>query len=213
MKAIIVNASPRKTWNTAMMLREAQRGAEAAGAETEYIDLYDLAFSGCRSCLACKLKEAERCRCYWNDDLSPVIGSILHADTFIIGSPIYMGQPSAGFRALYERLAFCCLSYESGSSYFDGSINVGIVYTMNCPREHYEKILKPAYRGVEEFLGVSLRGTVETVAACETLQVDDYSRYSMSNFNEAERKEGREKRFPEDLKAAYRLGYELSVKE
>ena len=41
MKAIILNGSPRKNWNTAMMLREAQKGAESAGADTEYIDLYD----------------------------------------------------------------------------------------------------------------------------------------------------------------------------
>ena len=39
MKAIILNASPRKNWNTAQLLKAAQKGAEEAGAETEYIDL------------------------------------------------------------------------------------------------------------------------------------------------------------------------------
>ncbi len=34
--------------------------AESVGAETEYIDLYDLSFTGCRSCMACKRKGAER---------------------------------------------------------------------------------------------------------------------------------------------------------
>ena len=43
-----------------MMLREAQKGAESIGAETEYIDLFDLSYTGCRSCLACKRKDAER---------------------------------------------------------------------------------------------------------------------------------------------------------
>ena len=28
MKTIILNGSPRKNWNTAMMLKEAQKGAE-----------------------------------------------------------------------------------------------------------------------------------------------------------------------------------------
>ena len=32
---MILNGSPRKNWNTALMLREAQKGAE-----TEYIDLF-----------------------------------------------------------------------------------------------------------------------------------------------------------------------------
>ena len=110
MKTIIINASPRKNWNTAQLLKEAKKGAESGGAETEYIDLYDLTFTGCRSCLACKRKGAERNKCYWKDDLSPLIGRILAADAVIIGSPIYFGQPTASFRALWERLAFPVLS-------------------------------------------------------------------------------------------------------
>ena len=90
MKTIILNASPRKNWNTAQLLQSAQKGAESVGALTEYIDLYDLNFTGCRSCLACKRKGAERNKCYWKDDLSPLIEKILQADSVIIGSPIYM---------------------------------------------------------------------------------------------------------------------------
>ena len=33
MKTIIINGGPRKEWNTAQLLRSAQKGAEAAGAE------------------------------------------------------------------------------------------------------------------------------------------------------------------------------------
>ena len=51
MKTIIINASPRKNWNTAKLLKEAQKGAESVGAEVECVDLYDLDFKGCRSCL------------------------------------------------------------------------------------------------------------------------------------------------------------------
>ena len=54
MKTIILNASPRKNWNTAQLLKSAAKGAESAGAEVEYIDLYDLNFTGCRSCMLCK---------------------------------------------------------------------------------------------------------------------------------------------------------------
>ena len=86
MKTIILNGSPRKSWNTAMMLREAQKGAESVGAETEYIDLYDLDYVGCRSCMACKRKGAQRCKCFWKDDLSPVIDRIFEADALISGT-------------------------------------------------------------------------------------------------------------------------------
>ena len=88
-KTIIINASPRKNMNTAQLLKEAQKGAESVGAETEYIDLFDYTFTGCRSCLACKRRDGERNRCFWKDDLSPIIHRILAADAVIIGAPIY----------------------------------------------------------------------------------------------------------------------------
>ena len=41
-KAMFFNGSPRKNKNTADMLQSAMRGAEAAGAETELVHLYDI---------------------------------------------------------------------------------------------------------------------------------------------------------------------------
>ena len=87
MKTILLNGSPRKNWNTAMMLKEARKGAESVGAETEYIDLFDLTYTGCRSCMACKRKGAERCKCFWKDDLSPLLDRVFAADVLLIGSP------------------------------------------------------------------------------------------------------------------------------
>ena len=92
MKVMLLNGSPRKNWNTAQVLKSAQKGAESVGAETEYIDLYDLTYTGCRSCMACKRKGAERCKCFWKDDLSPVIDRIFAADALFVGSPIYLGD-------------------------------------------------------------------------------------------------------------------------
>ena len=54
MKTVILNGSPRKNWNTAQILKEAQRGAESAGDEVSYVDLYSLDNNGCRGCMACK---------------------------------------------------------------------------------------------------------------------------------------------------------------
>ena len=45
-KLIILNTSPRKIFNTAKLLKQAQTGAEATGAEVEYFNLYDYNFLG-----------------------------------------------------------------------------------------------------------------------------------------------------------------------
>ena len=210
MKTILINASPRKNWNTAQLLKSAQKGAESVGAETEYIDLDDLSFTGCRSCRACKRKGAERNKCYWKDDLSPLIDKILHADAVIIGSPIYMGEPTAHFRALYERVAFCTLSYDGGPGYFEGKVNMGFIYTMNAPKEYYDNNMRPVLQPTEYFYGLLLHGDVKNMASFDTLQVSDYSKYSMGAFDEAEKKQQRSEQFPLDLEEAFQLGAAMS---
>ena len=110
---IIINASPRKGWNTAQLLKEAKKGAESTGADVEYADLYDLSFTGCHSCLACKAEGSYKNKCFWKDDLSPLIDRILSSDSVIIGTPIYFGEPTSGFRALIERLLFCVYGSEN----------------------------------------------------------------------------------------------------
>ena len=83
-KTIVINASPRRKWNTAQIMKEAAKGAESAGAEVEYIDLYKLDLHGCMSCLICKRENNERCKCYWKDDLSPLIEKILEQMHYLL---------------------------------------------------------------------------------------------------------------------------------
>lgn len=208
MKTIVINASPRKNWNTAQLCREAVRGAEEAGAEVEYVDLYDLSFTGCRSCLTCKLTKGKHPGCAWHDDLSPLIDGILAADALIIGSPIYWGEPTAQFRALMERLVFCTMPYQAGT-YFDGRVDCGFIYTANAPQGYYDTVLRPYLDNVEGLFKMGLHGEVRSIAACDTLQVKDYSKYDMGYFDEAAKKAHREAQFPKDLEAAYKLGAEL----
>ncbi len=209
MKTIIINASPRKSWNTAQLLREARKGAESVGAETEYVDLYDLNFTGCRSCLACKRKGGKHPGCAWKDDLSPLIDRILAADALIIGTPIYYGEPTAQLRALMERLVFCVAPYEPGS-YFDGKVDVGLIYTMNAPQAYYETSLRPYLDNIERLFTMALHGEVRTYASCDTLQVKDYSQYDMAYFDEAAKRAHRDEQFPTDLAECLKMGEELS---
>lgn len=209
MKTIVLNASPRKNWNTAQLLKSAMAGAESTGAETEYIDLYDLNFTGCRSCMLCKRKDAKRCRCYWKDDLSPVIDRVYSADTLMIGTPIYLGRPTSQYFAFMERLRFSSLSYDDYSNYFKGSVNVGIFLTMNATKEFYDKLYKEKFEAYADEFKL-LNGEVYLYPAYNTLQVNDYSKFNMSSFSEEEKQKVHEKCFPADLENAYHLGVRLS---
>lgn len=209
MKTIVINASPRKRGNTAQILNSACEGAKSVGADVEYIDLYDIDLKGCMSCLVCKSKKTEKVKCYWRDDLSPIIERILEADTLLIGSPIYFGKPTSHFRALMERLIFCVLSYDDYGSYYEGKLNVGLFYTMNAPEDIYNDVYEEDLKENENLFNF-LNANVITYPVFNTLQVKDYSKYRMSAFNEEDKKEFNENQFPKDLEEAFRIGAKLS---
>ena len=109
---IAINAGPRKRWNTDTLITEASSGVEAAGAEVKGFDLYRLErYTGCVSCFGCK-RERNKGHCICRDGLTPVLDAIREADGLIIGSPNYLGEMTASFRALYERLVFQNLTYN-----------------------------------------------------------------------------------------------------
>ena len=209
MKAIAINGSPRKNWNTDLLLQQALKGAADAGAETELIQLSDLTFSGCRSCFACKIAGAETGHCMWKDDLQPILDKILSADVVFMGSPIYLGNVSGMMYCLMERLLFSLLSYDDYSKrLFHGKVNSCFFLTMNAPKAFADT----GYRAVMEQYANAMKrlgGSSEYYAACDTLQFDDYSRYAAGSFNESHKREMRDTQFPKDLQAAYDIGFRL----
>ena len=208
MQTLVLNASPRKAWNTAKLLKSAAEGAKSAGSEVEYIDLYDLTFTGCRSCMLCKRKGAQRCHSYWKDDLSPIIDKIFRADVLLIGTAIYLGRPTSRYFEVLERLHFCALSYDDYSNYFTGKVNVGLFVSMNASKEFYDKLYKDAFEGYARELQM-LNGEVCLYPCHDTLQVADYSKYNMAGFDAERKRLSREKNFPRDLENAYQIGQRL----
>ena len=133
-KIIAVNAGPRKGWNTDTLIKEAVKGAEEAGATVEYYDLFKLEkYTGCISCFGCK-KEKNKGRCICRDGLTQVLDAIRDADGLIIGSPNYLSNLTASFRALYERLIFQLITYKKEPQRYDSrKIPVLFIMTSNAP--------------------------------------------------------------------------------
>ena len=133
MKALFVNGSPRKNWNTHKMLESAAKGAAEAGAETEIVHLYDMAFKGCVSCFACKVKgNRTNGLCAFRDPLTPVLEKARAADVIVIGSPVYFSYPTGPTRSFLERLLFPVLAYKTeGRRILKKTVPTAMIYTMN----------------------------------------------------------------------------------
>lgn len=213
MKHIVaVNASPRANWNTGILVREAMRGAEEEGAEVKAFDLYQLEkFTGCISCFGCKLP-ANKGKCIYRDGLAPVLEEIRHADGLIIGTPNYLGDVSAGFRALYERLIFQYITYKKEvSSYSDRKIPVLFIMTSNAPEEFYtpEGYYGKMAAGYQNTLS-NFIGPTKIIICGDTLQVNDYDKYDWTMFNPEAKMERRENVFPQEKQKAFDLGAEMT---
>ena len=217
MFAMFFNASPRKGWNTAKVLEAAKTGAEEAGAETELVNLYDICFPGCKSCFACKLKNAKTNGvCALRDNLRPVLERARQADVLVLGSPIYFSYPTGVYRAFFERLAFPVYSYhyENGNPlvFRDKVIETANIFTMNCPEGMMKDIGYPTLLESNTQTLAAVFGASESLYACDTYQFTDYSRYDITLFDEAAKRAHRDAHFPIDLANARALGKRLVEK-
>lgn len=209
MKIIGICGSPRKNGNSAAMLDAALAGAAEHGALTERIDLFDLRYSGCKSCFACKRLGGDSFgRCALRDDLTEVLDKILNADAVIIASPLYFGEVPGAVRNLFERLWFPGLKYAKDfSTAFPKRVKVRLIYTMNVADHRFYQNVIQSHR--QNFM---MLGNTEVLTAEDTLQFDDYSLYASEMFDGAAKKLRHETVFPEDCAKAYEMGKRLVVR-
>jgi multimeric flavodoxin WrbA len=208
MKIMAVNGSPRKTWNTATLLIKALEGAASQGADTELIHLYDLQFTGCTSCFACKTRDGKSYgRCAVKDGLAPILKKVETVDGLILGSPIYFGNVSGEMRSFLERLLFPFFTYtEPPQSLFARKIPTGFIYTMNVTEGimkewGYEQVFDQNHRLLQTVFGSS-----ERLCSCDTLQFKDYAKVVADRFDPEKKARRRKEVFPQDCEKALAMG-------
>jgi multimeric flavodoxin WrbA len=214
-KAIAINGSPRKNWNTDTICKKVLDGVREAGGETELIQIRDYQFRGCMSCLACHRKENMDClRCFYQDMISPVLDRCINADILVIGSPIYYGFVTGEVRAFMERLMFPIGTYvedETGKRVvkLKRKIATAMIYTMNAREEQMVEFGLDKQLEINEIHMRRLFGYCESLYVCDTYQFTDYQEYAVTIFDEKHKAEVKEKQFPEDCRKAIELGRRL----
>ena len=207
-RIVVVNAGPRKGWNTDTLITEAAKGAESTGATIERFDLYSLErYTGCISCFGCK-REKNKGRCVCRDGLTPVLDAIRESDGLIIGSPNYLSELTASFRALYERLIFQNLTYNMETPCCnERPIPVLLIMTSNAPDTGYAGLLENYRQTLSRFVGPT-----ELLVSGNTLQLKDYSRtdWPWTMFDPAEKQRRHETVFPRECERAYQMGAALA---
>ena len=206
-RIIAVNAGPRKGWNTDTLIEEAAKGAESVGEQVERFDLFRLEkYTGCISCFGCK-KEKNKGHCVCRDGLMPVLDAIRESDGLIIGSPNYLSELTASFRALYERLIFQNLTYNTETPCCnEHPIPVLLIMTSNAPDTGYLNLLRNYQQTLSGFVGPT-----EVFVSGNTLQLRDYSKtdWPWTMFDPEAKQARHETVFPRERGRVFEMGAEL----
>lgn len=207
-KIMIIDGGPRKTFNTASMLKKFAEGAASVSPEIEVktIRLYGLDYKGCMSCMACKIKGKASNVCKFKDALTPLLEEISMADGLVLGSPNYFGEITAQMRAFLERLAFPWLSYNDYSLTAPKRMPVVLVETQNGTQEYNNC---NGYGSMEYCISQAL-GQPEMLIAYNTYQVKNYANYELAGFSEEAKRRYREEHWEEDLQKAFDAGKRMA---
>ena len=207
-KIIVIDGGPRKTFNTASMLKKFAEGAASVSSEIEVntVRLYGLDYKGCMSCMACKIKGKASNICKFKDALTPVLEEIAEADGLVLGSPNYFGEVTAQMRAFLERLAFPWLSYNDYSLTAPKRMPVVLVETQNGSENANNC---NGYGSMEHCITQAL-DEPEKLFAYNTYQVKNYDNYELRGFSEPAKRQYREEHWEKDLQAAFDTGRRMA---
>jgi multimeric flavodoxin WrbA len=211
MHVIGINGSPRKKWNTGLLLENGLAGAAAKGATTGIVHLYDLRFQGCTSCFSCKRKNGPSYgKCAMADDLTPVLARIAEADALLLGTPVYLGTGTGEMRSFLERLVFPYLTYtDPPASLFPRKLPIGLIFTFGATEEQAGLMGFDKHVAATRMLLGRIFGQAETLCSYDTLQFDDYDQYVASRFDPVKKQTRRREVFPGECEQASALGARL----
>lgn len=141
MYALAVNGSPRRNGNTETLLKHALTPLDAAGWETELVQLGGRPIRGCMACEKCG--QRQNLRCVFEDDVfNDIMEKMLKADAIILGSPTYFTDVSAEMKALIDRSGYVALA--NGGA-FAGKIGAAVVAVRRAGAVHVYDTINHMY--------------------------------------------------------------------
>jgi len=103
MRVLAISGSPRRGGNTDLLLAQAVRGAEEAGAQVETVNLRDLRIGPCRECGGC----AAEGLCVVPDDMQGLYLKLRTWERVIVASPVFFAGVTAQTKAMIDRCQAC----------------------------------------------------------------------------------------------------------
>ncbi len=215
MKIIAINGSPRKGWNSDKLLEKWIDGVRSVlpDAEIKKVNLYDLKFTGCRSCFSCKIKGGKFFgTCPIPDGIHDLLAEVREADAVAIASPIYYMDLNAYTKCLLERMIFSVAQYSNTAvSLAPKRVSFTMLYSMNASEDYFKQFgIESRCAMTERLLSLFYFMLVHRFTDFDTYQFIDYDKYESSAFSETAKRIQKELQFPKDLQSAFDAGAKVA---
>ena len=105
MKVVAINGSARKDGNTALLVKHVFEELNAAGIETEMIQLAGRPVKGCIACYRCSENKDRQCAVK-DDVVNECLAKMDEADGIILASPTYFAGMTGQLKAFCDRAFF-----------------------------------------------------------------------------------------------------------
>ena len=135
-KVLILEGSPRRNGNSAILSKEFARGAEEAGCSVETVCVAAKKIAGCLGCNACYRNGGT---CVQKDDMAEIREKMLAVDAIVLASPIYFYSMTAQMKALIDRTYAFFQQLDGKTFYF--------IITCAAPDKAFTETMLASLRG------------------------------------------------------------------
>ena len=101
MKVFVVNASPRKGGNCAILIEEMCKVFKSHKVDISLMEIGIKDIRGCISCGSC----AKSGKCVFDDEVNKAATILEESDGFVVVSPVYYSSPNGTIISFLDRLS------------------------------------------------------------------------------------------------------------
>jgi len=113
-RVLILSSSPRKGGNSNALCDRFMEGARAAHHQVEKVFLAEKKINYCTGCYTCEGNG----ECVQNDDMSPILDSMMAADVIVMATPVYFYTMCAQMKTVIDRTVARYMKITDKDFYF-----------------------------------------------------------------------------------------------
>lgn len=140
MKIVILQGSPNKKGSTSILIENFLQGAQAAGHQTEVLDVCHANIHPCTGCIQCGYEGP----CIQKDDVEIIRHKLLRADMVVLATPLYYYGMSAQLKTVIDR--FCAYNSSLNSHHLKSAL-LSVAWnaddwTFDALQAHYQTLVR-----------------------------------------------------------------------